>query len=72
MIDAKEIKEAIKNAKFSITDKELNDLMNRIDNNENTQIDYTEFIVATIDLEKFLTDNKLHALFNCFDVNHTG
>ena len=35
-------------------------------------INYSEFISATIDLSKYLTDEKLDALFKDFDVDNSG
>jgi Ca2+-binding EF-hand superfamily protein len=47
-------------------------LIDNIDNNGNTGIDYMEFMASTIDLNKVLTEDKMSALFSCFDVEHTG
>jgi Ca2+-binding EF-hand superfamily protein len=47
-------------------------MIDNIDNNGNTGIDYMEFMASTIDLTKVLTEEKMLALFSCFDVEHTG
>ena len=57
---------------MKITEREVQELIDNIDNNDNTSIDYTEFMASTIDLNKVLTEDKLQALFSCFDVDHTG
>lgn len=72
MIDEDEVREAVRKAGFKMSNKQLNLLFENLDNNENRKIDYTEFIMSTIDLDKFLTDDKINAIFNCFDINHTG
>jgi Ca2+-binding EF-hand superfamily protein len=28
--------------------------------------------MSTIDLDKFLTEDKINAIFNCFDIDHSG
>ncbi len=72
LIDASEFKNAISNSKVKITEREAQELIDSIDNNLNTKIDYTEFLASTINLDKALTQQKIHALFNCFDVDHKG
>lgn len=72
MIDEAEIREAIKKAGIKMSNKQLNHLFENLDNNENNKIDYTEFIMSTIDLDKFLTEDKINAIFNCFDLDHSG
>lgn len=36
------------------------------------QINYSEFIAATIDVKKFLSDTKLRSVFSLFDTDHSG
>lgn len=72
MIDEDEVREAVRKAGFKMSNKQLNLLFENLDNNENRKIDYTEFIMSTIDLDKFLTDDKINAIFNCFDIDHSG
>ena len=38
----------------------------------NRKINYTEFLVATLDVKNFLDDNKLQAVFSQFDTNGSG
>jgi Ca2+-binding EF-hand superfamily protein len=57
---------------MKITEREVQELIDNIDNDDNTSINYTEFIASTIDLGKVLTEDKIRALFNCFDVEHKG
>ena len=72
MIDADELKKAVRESKLKISNRELEELIDNIDNNENRLIDYTEFIASTVDINKICTDEKLSAIFDCFDVDHTG
>ena len=48
LIDAKELKTAINDSNLKIKDKELTDLINNIDANDNQEIDYTEFITSCL------------------------
>lgn len=72
LIDVNELKQAVAKSHLKISDKELTALIENIDNNDNSQIDYTEFITSCIDIDKVLTKEKLSAIFDCFDVEHTG
>lgn len=72
LLDADEIRQAVRQSKFKISKREVEELIDNIDNNDNTQIDYTEFIASTMDVKKILTEEKIHAIFDCFDVDHTG
>ena len=47
-------------------------MIKQIDYQGNNQINYSEFLAATIDISKFLTDDKLSALFKTFDIDDTG
>jgi Ca2+-binding EF-hand superfamily protein len=46
--------------------------LQRVDINGNGTIDYTEFIVANIELGEILTNEKLQAAFNLFDIDQNG
>lgn len=73
MITAAELKEAIKqNPDANLSDKEIENIINEIDYYGNKKINYSEFLTATIDLENFLTENKLNALFSQFDTDGSG
>lgn len=50
----------------------LNNIIKEIDFDQNKKINYTEFIVATIDVRKTLTDAKIKALFSTFDIENSG
>ena len=43
--------------------------MEELDYNGNHLINYTEFLAATISVHKFLTHQKLDALFRQFDID---
>lgn len=51
--------------------KNIKVMMSNIDFEENKKINYTEFLAATID-ETYLTDERLHGVFNTFDVDNSG
>jgi Ca2+-binding EF-hand superfamily protein len=65
LINADELKQAIMNNKdISISEQEITNIIAEVDYFGNSKINYSEFIVATLDLDEFLDDNKLMALFN--------
>lgn len=46
--------------------------MKEIDYQGNKKINYTEFLAATISVKKFLTEEKMLALFKQFDTDNSG
>lgn len=38
----------------------------------NGQINYSEFIAATVDVQTFFSDSKLRCVFSIFDTDGTG
>ena len=63
---------AIVDGNFGMTNEETSDLLNKLDFAQNGRINYTEFLAATINVQSYLTDEKLDALFNSFDVEGKG
>ena len=46
---------------------EVENIMRMVDNNESGAIDYTEFVMATINREGLLSKQRLEAAFSMFD-----
>jgi len=59
MINADELRQAIKNSDVNIPDDEVERIIHEVDYFGNKKINYTEFLVATLDVKTFLDDNKL-------------
>ena len=51
-----ELKTAFQNSNIKMTDMEIRELLNQIDNNKNQTIDYTEFMMAAIDKSKHINE----------------
>lgn len=64
LINADELKNAIKKSTLNIPDSEIDSIINEVDYFGNGKINYTEFLVATLDVKQFLDDSKLKAMFN--------
>lgn len=62
----------VKLGKEKPSDKEMQSILFELDHNKNNEVNYTEFLSATLDLEKILTPEKINQLFNCFDLNVDG
>jgi Ca2+-binding EF-hand superfamily protein len=43
-----------------------------MDYNQDNQINYTEFLAATVDPERLKDENTIHGLFNQFDLDNDG
>lgn len=51
---------------------QIDEIYNRIDVDNSGQIDYTEWVIATIDKESLLTEDKLRTAFNMIDDDGSG
>jgi len=47
-------------------------IMEAVDNNYSGTIDYTEFVMATINRKKILTKERIEATFKLFDKDGNG
>ena len=75
--DGKLSKEEIKNgyAEFfgkSLSDDEIDEMFARVDQDGNGEIEYTEFVVATMNEKHLLSSNKLQTAFKMFDKDGGG
>ena len=64
IITRKEMKTALKNAELEIKNSEINTVIRQLDFNHDGTISYSEFLAATIDYSKFLTDSKIKTIFS--------
>lgn len=55
-----------------LAESEVDKILARVDANGSGEIDYSEWIVATINKEKLLSKEKLKAAFTLFDVDGSG
>lgn len=72
MISSDELKEAINQSDIKIPDSDVEKIIEEVDYFGNGKINYTEFLVATVDVMKFLDEHMLQALFNQFDTDSSG
>lgn len=52
--------------------EEIHNIVKEVDYAENGLINYSEFIAATMNTKKFLTDAKMMAIFQSFDIDNTN
>lgn len=71
-IDAKELSDAMKKSNIDVPVKEIEMIIREIDYKGNKQINYSEFIAATLHTKKILNDSRLKVLFKEFDVDDSG
>ena len=67
-----ELYNAYKEANIPISKKEVDEIINSIDYNNNGDIDYEEFIRSCIPKEKLFTDENLENAFLMFDTQKKG
>ena len=71
-LEREELVEVIQKAGVNMTKEEIDAIVKEIDYTEDGLINYTEFLAATINQEKFLTEDRLQAIFNSFDLEGDG
>jgi len=57
---------------LSSAEAEVDAIMKAVDNNGSGSIDYTEFVMATINRQKLLSKERLEAVFKLFDKDGNG
>ena len=72
LINQEELRKAIKQSDIKISDEDIDKIILEVDYFGNGKINYTEFLVATVDVMKFLDDQMLQAIFNQFDTDSSG
>ena len=71
-LEKSELEQAIRDSRMNLSDDEINNMIAELDFAENKRINYSEFIAATINLEEYLSDERLQAIFNQFDIDNSG
>lgn len=56
----------------NFTAADLDKIMSMVDADGNGEIDYSEWIIATVNKKKLLSDDKLQAAFDMFDKDGSG
>jgi calcium-dependent protein kinase len=75
--DGKLSKEEIKNGYGTyfgreISDDEVDEMFNKVDTDGSGEIDYSEFVVATMSEKQILHENKIQTAFKMFDKDGGG
>jgi calcium-dependent protein kinase len=69
-LEIEELKKAF--ASCNMTDKEMNELFYKIDFNQDGQLNYTEFLAATVNKQKVVQKNNMKLAFHHFDIDNSG
>lgn len=73
MIDLDELQQAIaKNQHIKMSEQEILRLIQEVDYFGTNKINWSEFLMATLDIREYLDENKLRAIFNQFDTDGSG
>ena len=66
-IDIHELMRVINKQHLNLTEEDAQKMIKESDYSGTGQINYTEFIAATIDVHQFLNDKKIKTVFSMFD-----
>lgn len=73
MLTEKELCEVINDSiGHTMTLEEVASVIREVDYLGNAELNYSEFLAATMETSSFLDDNRLQAIFNVFDTSHSG
>lgn len=72
MICRDDFKRIISKVRPLLSDEDLNRIFTEVDRHKNDKINYTEFLIATINFQKYLTEDNIKALFKQFDADNSG
>ena len=72
MISVEELEQYLKEKNHNLTTAEINSVIKEIDYAGNGKINYSEFLCATMDVKKTITDARVRSVFNVFDTDHSG
>jgi calcium-dependent protein kinase len=67
-----ELRKGLKDAGLDSMTGQLQEIMNGIDADNSGEIDYTEFLAATIDRRSYLQEDVCWTAFNVFDIDSDG
>jgi calcium-dependent protein kinase len=70
-ISASELHEALKIRGADISDEQVSKIISEVDEHKNGKINYSEFLAATVDVNQFMSEEKLWMIFKHFDVDDT-
>ena len=71
-ISNKELKKAFEKLGKELKEEEISEIIKRIDYDKNGKLNYSEFLMASINLKNFINDQRLFNLFLHFDTNNSG
>ena len=72
LIKASELTQVLQQRDIDLSGQEINEIISQADYHGNNMINYSEFLAATIDVHRFLTDSRLKAVFHQFDTDSSG
>ena len=72
MITIAELRDALETYGQHLTQEEIKKIVKNLDYAGNGKINYSEFLVATIEITSVLTYDRLWALFKYFDTDSSG
>jgi len=71
-LNNEEISDAFKKVGVKISKEEVEEIINRIEDNDHGKINYSEFLLAAMDFKKNVDKEKLISAFSYFDIDKTG
>jgi len=71
-ISIEELENAFLVAKIKISKDELDKVLEQIDNDKNGKLNYSEFLLASLNIKEFLNHNRVRKIFQSYDTENSG
>ncbi len=71
MISDRDFISKVQESEDDLSQKEIKKLRRELDYDNSSQISYKDFLIATLDVKKMLTKERLNTIFNKFDTELT-
>ena len=71
-IDLEELGKAFTKAEIDVTEDEISEMLKTLDSDGNGRLNYSEFLVAAINIKTYITEKNLRQFFLSVDVSRDG
>ena len=71
-ITVHDLKQAMQQLGFSAASDEIENIVQKVDYLEHGMINYTEFLIATLNYKEKIGDQLIHDAFSLFDIENKG
>ena len=72
MINTQDLRSVLNKNGYDVDKEEVEAIIANLDSTGNGKINYTEFLIATMEVKRYMSPEMMQALFRYFDTDHSG